>query len=126
MSFPRCRYVLFNDTDTFKIQLALAGYSKKDVEVYHDRQYKALIVKTVDGYVPPVWHENNSAALLHHDGIAFRSFTSEYALPTNAQIDEVVFEDGLLTVRGAVVVPEEHKRLKLEFAKQEPRSLLVE
>ena len=84
------------------LEIALAGFSKKDLKVY--TEYGKLIIegqKQVD-------KETGSEYV--HQGLAQRSFTREWALSDDVEVREVQFKDGLLTVKLGKIVPEHHAR----------------
>ena len=82
------------------LEIALAGFKKKEVKVY--TEHGKLIVegkkeeKKETEYVPR--------------GMAQRSFNREWQLTDDVEIKKVTFEDGLLTVDLGKVVPEHHAR----------------
>ena len=82
------------------LEIALAGFKKKEVNVY--TEYGKLIVK---GDKEEKEKENYT-----HRGLAQRSFTRSWALSDDTKVEEVKFEDGLLTIKLGKVVPEHHAR----------------
>ena len=84
-----------------RLELALAGFKKKQVNVY-----------TQDGklFVEGQREDGESGKEYIHRGVAQRSFTRSWTLSDETEVRSVSFEDGLLTVILGKVVPEAHKR----------------
>ena len=92
--------ILQHSNHESSLEIALAGFKKKEVKVY--TEHGKLIVegkkeeKKDDEYV--------------HRGMAQRSFQREWQLSEDVEITKVTFEDGLLTVDLGKIVPENHAR----------------
>jgi len=84
-----------------RLELALAGFKKKQVNVY-----------TQDGklFVEGQREDGESEKEYIHRGVAQRSFTRTWTLAEDTEVRSVEFEDGLLTVVLGKVVPEAHQR----------------
>ena len=84
-----------------RLELALAGFRKKEVNVY-----------TQDGklFVEGQKEDKETDTTYVHRGVAQRSFTRSWTLSDETEIRSVVFEDGLLTITLGKVVPEHHAR----------------
>ena len=84
-----------------RLELALAGFKKKQVNVY-----------TQDGklFVEGQREDGESGNEYIHRGVAQRSFTRTWTLAEDTEVRSVEFEDGLLTVVVGKVVPEAHQR----------------
>ena len=84
-----------------RLELALAGFRKKEVNVY-----------TQDGklFVEGQKEDKETDTTYVHRGVAQRSFTRSWTLSDETEIRSVVFEDGLLTVELGKIVPEHHQR----------------
>jgi molecular chaperone IbpA len=95
---------LVKESDTrFRIELALSGYSKDEINV--STEYNKLCVEakkseedTTDEYV--------------HRGIALRAFTKTFVLSDDVQISDVKLVDGLLVIHLNRVIPE-HQQKKI-------------
>ena len=87
------------EDDVFRVDLALAGFDKKDVEVSVDNG--TLIIKGEIGT------EDASEAL--HKGIATRKFTRTFALGEYMEVTSAEFKNGMLSITIERVVPEEKK-----------------
>lgn len=84
-----------------RLELALAGFKKKEVFVY-----------TQDGklFVEGQKEDKETETSYVHKGLAQRSFTRSWTLSDDTEVRSVDFEDGLLTVTLGRIVPEYHKR----------------
>lgn len=87
------------DEDTYRVDLAIAGFDKKDVEVSVDNG--TLIIKGEVGT------ETTEEVL--HKGIATRKFTRTFALGEYMEVIAAEFKNGMLSVSVERVVPEEKK-----------------
>lgn len=91
--------ILKLEEDKFRVDLALAGFDKKDVEVSVDNG--TLIVK---GEIT----EEDSVESLHR-GIATRKFTRTFALGEYMEVTLAEFKNGMLSITVERIVPEEKK-----------------
>ena len=84
-----------------RLELALAGFKKKQVNVY-----------TQDGklFVEGQREDGETGTEYVHRGVAQRSFTRSWTLSDETEVRSVSFEDGLLSITLGKVVPEAHKR----------------
>jgi len=84
-----------------KLELALAGFKKAEINVY-----------TQDGklFVEGQREDRESETTYLHRGMAQRSFTRAWTLSDETEVGSVTFEDGLLSITLARVVPDHHKR----------------
>lgn len=87
------------DEDTYRISLAVAGFSKGDIDVTVDNG--TLIIKGEIGT------EDASEAL--HKGIATRKFTRTFALGEYMEVTSAEFKNGMLSITVERIVPEEKK-----------------
>ena len=84
----------------FVIELALAGLSKKDLEV--EVAYGTLTVRSVEK------KQEDGGELLHR-GISYRQFSRSWTLADDVVVNEAKMENGMLMVHLERVVPEEKK-----------------
>jgi molecular chaperone IbpA len=84
-----------------RLELALAGFKKKEVYVY-----------TQDGklFVEGQKEDKETESNYIHKGLAQRSFTRSWTLSDDTEIKSVEFDDGLLGITLRKIVPEYHKR----------------
>jgi len=91
--------ILKLDEDTYKLSLAVAGFSKSDIDVSIDNGtliVKGEITEVVDAEVV-------------HKGIAGRKFTRTFALGEYMEVSNAELKDGMLTINIVRVVPEDKK-----------------
>lgn len=87
---------------THCVEVALAGYSKAEVEVIVED--KTLTIKSSDLPTKDKPKDN-----VIHKGIAKRAFKRVFTLADDVVVNDAVLKDGLLTVELERVVPEEKK-----------------
>jgi molecular chaperone IbpA len=87
------------DEDTYKISLAIAGFSKEDINVSVDNG--TLIIK---GEIAEV-----TDAEVVHKGIAGRKFTRTFALGEYMEVTSAELKDGMLHVHVVRIIPEDKK-----------------
>jgi molecular chaperone IbpA len=87
------------DEDTYRVDLALAGFDKKDIDVSVDNG--TLIVKG------EVTTEDTAETI--HKGIATRKFTRTFALGEYMEVVGAEFKNGMLSVNVERIVPEDKK-----------------
>jgi molecular chaperone IbpA len=87
------------DEDTFKLSLAVAGFSKDNISVLVDNG--TLIVK---GEIEEV-----TDAEVVHKGIAGRKFTRTFALGEYMEVTGAEMKDGMLHIDIDRIIPEEKK-----------------
>lgn len=90
------------DDDSFKLSLAVAGFSKEDISVTVDNS--TLIIKGDNS----VESEEEKSEVLHK-GIAARKFTRTFALGEYMEITGAEMKDGMLHVDIERIVPEDKK-----------------
>ena len=91
---------------TYDIQVALAGYSKKDISVnFEDNILKIESVKSKDEKEV----EDNEGVL--HQGIAKRSFSKSFTIADDIEVKGAELKDGLLKVSLEKIVPD-HKKAR--------------
>ncbi len=87
------------DEDNYILSLAVAGFSKDNINISIDND--SLIIK---GELVEV-----TDAEVIHKGIAGRKFTRTFALGEYMEVTGAKLEDGLLTINVTRLVPEEKK-----------------
>lgn len=86
-----------SDEDTYHVSIALAGFSKDDVEVSVDNN--TLIIKGNN--------EPTDESKYVHKGIANRKFTRNFALGEYMEVTNAKMEDGMLEVIVERIIPED-------------------
>ncbi len=99
-NYPPYNLVQISNVES-RLELALAGFSKKEVLVY-----------TQDGklFIEGQKEDKETDTNYLHKGLAQRSFTRTWTLADDTEVTSVNFEDGLLTVILGRIVPESYKR----------------
>jgi molecular chaperone IbpA len=99
-NYPPYNLVQISSVES-RLELALAGFAKKEVLVY-----------TQDGklFIEGQKEDKETDTNYLHKGLAQRSFTRTWTLADDTEVTSVNFEDGLLTVILGRIVPESHKR----------------
>ena len=91
-----------NDTD-YVIELAIAGFGKKDIEV--KSQENTLTIKSKDKKEEVL--EKDESVL--HRGISQRSFNRSFTVAEDVVVKGADLKDGLLSVKLERIIPEEKK-----------------
>ena len=99
-NYPPYNLVTVSNVES-RLELALAGFKKAEVNVY-----------TQDGklFVEGQKEDKETGTEYVHRGVAQRSFTRAWTLSDETEVRSVVFEDGLLSITLGKIVPEAHKR----------------
>ena len=96
--------VIRESSTEFRLEVALAGFKKNQITVYTENN-KLFI----EGE-----REVDSGKEYVHHGLAQRAFTRSLTISDDIEVKEVSFEDGLLCVRLAKIIPE-HQKKKVWF-----------
>ena len=102
-NFPR-HNIVKTDEESYTIEIALAGYSRDDLEV-----------ELKDGYLIISGEKNDEGVDYLHKGISNKKFRRTFRLAENVIVKDVNFVDGLLMVDLSVVIPEEKKPQTLDI-----------
>ena len=83
-----------------RLEIALAGFKKKEVNVY-----------TQDGklFIEGQKEDKETGTNYVHRGMAQRSFTRSWTLSDETEVRSVEFEDGLLSIVLGRIVPNHHQ-----------------
>ena len=87
------------DEDTYRLSLAIAGFTKSDIDISVDNGtlvIKGEIVEVID-------------AEIVHKGIAGRKFTRSFALGEYMEVSGAELKDGMLHINVDRIVPEDKK-----------------
>ena len=98
-NYPPYNLIQLNNVES-RLEIALAGFSKKEIKVY--TEYGRLMVEGNK--------EDTKDAEYVHRGLAQRDFSRAWTLSEDTEVREVQFKDGLLTVKLGKVIPEHHAR----------------
>ena len=99
-NYPPYNLVQVSNVES-RLELALAGFRKAEVNVY-----------TQDGklFIEGQKEDKETGTNYIHRGMAQRSFTRTWTIGEETEIRSVKFENGLLTIDLGKVVPEHHQR----------------
>jgi|TARA_B100001057_G_scaffold83729_1_gene79526 molecular chaperone IbpA len=89
--------------EEFVIEMAVAGFSKKDIAVEH--QENVLTVKSVP-------NDDDADDEYVHRGISKRNFTRTFTVADDVIVKGAKMKDGMLSVELERIIPEE-KKLKV-------------
>ena len=93
--------------DNYSIEVALAGFNKKDVEVEFEDNLLTVRTKQVDKSV-----NKNADGEIIHKGISQRQFARSFTIADDVKVNGAELKDGLLTIACERIMPE-HKKKKL-------------
>ena len=85
------------------LELALAGFSREDLEVTTERN-----VLTVSAKKSP----QDKELKYQHKGISYRTFARNWQMGDDVEVESVDFVDGLLSITLRKELPEKQKRKK--------------
>ena len=99
-NYPPYNLVTVSNVES-RLELALAGFRKAEVNVY-----------TQDGklFVEGQKEDKETGTNYVHRGVAQRSFTRSWTLSDETEVRSVEFEDGLLNIILGRIVPEHHNK----------------
>jgi|TARA_B100000965_G_scaffold289378_1_gene247219 molecular chaperone IbpA len=95
--------------DKYSIEVALAGFSKKDVEVEFEDNLLTVRTKQVDK------SENREDGEIIHKGISQRQFARSFTIADDVKVGGAELKDGLLTIACERIVPEYKKKKLIEI-----------
>lgn len=91
--------IVKQDKNKYDIQIALAGYNKKDIEVTLEEGILTVKSLTKD-------KENKD---MIHKGITKKYFTKSFTVAEDVEIKGAELKDGLLTISMERIIPEHMK-----------------
>ena len=100
--YPPYNIRKINDTD-YVIELAVAGFGKKDIEVKSVEN--TLTIKSKDKKEEVLDEDEN----ILHRGISQRSFTRSFTVAEDVVVKGADLKDGLLSVKLERIIPDEKK-----------------
>ena len=93
--------------DAYSIEVALAGFSRKDVEVEFEDNLLTVRTKQVNKL-----EDKNEDGEIIHKGISQRQFARSFTIADDVKIDGAELKDGLLTIACERIIPD-YKKKKL-------------
>ena len=113
MNIPTVNYPPYNivrtGENTYDIELALAGFSKDDINVEYENN-----VLTVQSIKREETEKEINDAVLHR-GISKRMFTKSFTVADDVEVNGAELKDGLLRVSLERIIPESKKPRTIEI-----------
>ena len=97
--------IIVRDGETYDLEIALAGWSREDIEVATERNVLSVSAR----------RSGTDDREYAHKGISQRSFAKNWQLADDAVVDSVKYENGLLTITLKKYIPEAQKRKVLDI-----------
>ena len=96
--------------NTYDVELALAGFNKKDIEV----EYKENML-TVKSKKQDKQEETDEDGNIIHRGISKRMFSKSFTIANDVEVKGAELKDGLLKVSMERIIPEHKKPKSIEI-----------
>ena len=96
--------------DKYSIEVALAGFSKKDVEVEFEDNLLTVRTKQANKL-----EEKNDNGEILHKGISQRQFARSFTIADDVKVNGAELKDGLLTIACERIIPEYKKKKLIEI-----------
>jgi molecular chaperone IbpA len=113
MNIPTVNYPPYNivrtGENTYDIELALAGFSKDDINVEYENN-----VLTVQSIKREETEKEINDAILHR-GISKRMFTKSFTVADDVEVNGAELKDGLLRVSLERIIPESKNSRTIEI-----------
>ena len=90
--------------DKYAIEVAVAGFTKNDVEVEFEDKLLTVRTKKVNKTV-----EKDGDEIIHK-GISQRSFSRSFTIADDVKVSGAELKDGLLTINCEKIIPEQKKK----------------
>jgi molecular chaperone IbpA len=88
------------DAENYEIEMAVAGFSKDDIEVKYAENTLTIKAKK---------KEKQDTDKLIYKGISEKNFTKSFSLADDFVVEDAGLQDGLLCVKLKKIIPEEKK-----------------
>ena len=96
--------------NTYDVELALAGFNKKDIEV----EYKENML-TVKSKKQDKQEETDEDGNIIHRGISKRMFSKSFTIANDVEVKGAELKDGLIKVSMERIIPEHKKAKSIEI-----------
>jgi len=96
--------IVKEDAENFSIELAVAGFGKKDIEITKEKN-----VLTIEGKI-----DEDSKDFVHK-GLASRAFRRSFTLADDVEVSGADLKDGILLVKLVRIIPEEDKPVSIKI-----------
>jgi len=110
-TFPFYNIVKTGDY-TYDIEIALAGYDKKDITVFYEDNL--LRISSKKGDPDDSSDQERPKAGTIHKGIAKRYFSKVFTVANDVEIKGAELKNGLLKISMNQIIPEDKKGTKIE------------
>ena len=94
--------------NTYDVELALAGFSKKDIEI----EYKENVLTVKSKKQEETKDEDGN---IIHRGISKRMFSKSFTIANDVEVKGAELKDGLLKVSMERIIPEHKKAKSIEI-----------
>ena len=94
------------DENQFVIELAIAGFTEKDIKILHEPEHNRLLVEGSN--------EDKEQEYVHR-GIASRKFRRSWTVSDHIVVKDAKMSAGILRVRLENVIPDEQKPKEIEI-----------
>jgi molecular chaperone IbpA len=105
-----------HDSSNFTIEIALAGFTRDEIEVSTEQNILRVTSKT---------QKQDTERTYLHKGLSKRSFTRTWQLSEDVRVRDVNYKDGLLTIGLEKIIPEHQKKTVYTIGSTE-KQLLTE
>lgn len=99
-SYPPYNVINGSDGRT-TLEIALAGFSRSDIKVQTERNVLTVSAEK---------NKEEKERIYQHKGISFRSFSRNWQMADDVEVEGVEFSDGLLTIILKKELPEKQKK----------------
>lgn len=105
---------VYQENDSYKFVLAVAGFQKEDLDISLDPRSRVLVIEGKKSNKDK--EEESQDRKYYINNIANRAFVVKMPVPEFAEINKpVTLKDGILTIEVSVKTPEEMKTKKVEI-----------
>lgn len=104
--------LLKHDNTNFEIEIALAGFSRDEIEVETETNVLKVASKEKTGAKEQVTYL--------HNGLSKRAFTNTWQLGDDVKVSNVSFTDGLLSVRLEKIIPDHQRKISYDISEALP------
>ena len=96
--------------DAYSIEVALAGFSRKDVEVEFEDNLLTVRTKQTNKS-----EDSNEEGEIIHKGISQRQFARSFTIADDVKVGGAELKDGLLTIACERILPDHKKKRLIEI-----------
>ena len=98
--------------DNYSIEVALAGFNKKDVEVEFEDNILTVRTKQLNKS-----DDQNVESEIIHKGISRRQFARSFTIADDVKVNGAELKDGLLTIACERILPDHKKKRLIDIKK---------